>query len=206
MAVEVMVPRLGWSMESGVFGEWLKQDGDAVAVGEPVFTIEGEKAIEEVESEDAGVLHIRPGVAGPGVELTVGTVIGWLLGEGEAVPEAPPDPVAKAVGETPSGPRSRKRRRPVRHPPPPWSRPPRRSRLPAASGRTAGSPPAPGPDESRESSASIGGWPPDPARGVVSASATSARWRHAGARTASRRQPRRRCPTWARGDRSRWCR
>ena len=100
MAVEVMVPRLGWSMESGVFGEWLKQDGDAVAVGEPVFTIEGEKATEEVESEDAGVLHIRPGVAEPGVELTVGTVIGWLLAEGEVVPEAPPDPAAKAGAES----------------------------------------------------------------------------------------------------------
>ena len=100
MAVEVMVPRLGWSMESGVFGEWLKQDGDAVAVGEPVFSIEGEKATEEVESEDGGVLHIRPGVAEPGVELTVGTVIGWLLAEGEAVPEAPPDPAAKAGAES----------------------------------------------------------------------------------------------------------
>ena len=99
MAFEVMVPRLGWSMESGVFGQWLKQDGEAVAVGEPVFSIEGEKAIEEVESEDGGVLHIRPGVAEPGVELTVGTVIGWLLVEGEPVPEAPPDPAAKAVAE-----------------------------------------------------------------------------------------------------------
>ena len=98
MAVEVMVPRLGWSMESGVFGEWLKQDGDAVAVGEPVFTIEGEKATEEVESLDAGVLHTRPGVAEPGVELTVGTVIGWLLAEGEEVPEAPPDPAAETAG------------------------------------------------------------------------------------------------------------
>ena len=96
MAFEVLVPRLGWSMESGVFGEWLKQDGDAVAAGEPVFTIEGEKATEEVESLDAGLLHIRPGVAETGVELTVGTVIGWLLAEGEEVPEAPPDPGAKA--------------------------------------------------------------------------------------------------------------
>ena len=99
MAFEVMVPRLGWSMESGVFGEWLKQDGDAVTAGDAIFTIEGEKAIEEVESDDAGVLHIRPGVAEPGVELTVGTVIGWLLGEGEAAPEAPPDAAAKAVAE-----------------------------------------------------------------------------------------------------------
>ncbi len=100
MAVEVMVPRLGWSMESGVFGEWLKQDGEAVAVGEPVFTFEGEKATEEVESLDAGVLSIRPGVAEPGVDLTVGTVIGWLLAEGEEVPEAPPDPGAKALAKT----------------------------------------------------------------------------------------------------------
>ena len=103
MAVEVMVPRLGWSMESGAFGQWLKQDGDAVAVGEPVFTIEGEKATEEVESLDAGVLHIRPGVAEPGVELTVGTVIGWLLAEGEEVPEAPPDPAAETAGAETAG-------------------------------------------------------------------------------------------------------
>ena len=200
MAFEVMVPRLGWSMESGVFGEWLKQDGDAVAVGDPVFTIEGEKATEEVESEDAGVLHIRPGVAEPGVELTVGTVIGWLLAEGEPVPEAPPDPAAKAVAE-----RAPKPEEAASGPTPAAAVVPR-SRLPAASGRTAGSPPAPGPDESRESSASTGGWPPDPARGAVSASATSARWRQAVARTALRRQPRHRCPTSARGDRSRWCR
>ena len=98
MAVEVMVPRLGWSMESGAFGQWLKQHGEAVAVGDPVFTIEGEKATEEVESLDAGLLHIRPGVAEPGVELTVGTVIGWLLAEGEEVPEAPPDPGAETAG------------------------------------------------------------------------------------------------------------
>jgi len=107
MAVEVMVPRLGWSMESGAFGQWLKQDGDAVAVGELVFTIEGEKATEEVESLDAGVLHIRPGVAEPGVELTVGTVIGWLLGEGEEVPEAPPDPAAETAGAETAGAKAR---------------------------------------------------------------------------------------------------
>ena len=103
MAVEVMVPRLGWSMESGAFGQWLKQDGDAVAVGEAVFTIEGEKATEEVESLDAGVLHIRPGVAETGAELAVGTVIGWLLAEGEAVPAAPPDPVIDTASKPEPG-------------------------------------------------------------------------------------------------------
>ena len=105
MAVEVMVPRLGWSMESGVFGQWLKQDGEAVAAGDPIFSIEGEKATEEVESEDEGILRIRPGVAEPGAELTVGTVIGWLLGEGEPVPEVAAAPAARpaaAAGAVPS--------------------------------------------------------------------------------------------------------
>ena len=109
MAVEVMVPRLGWSMESGVFAQWLKRDGERVAAGDPIFSIEGEKATEEVESEDEGVLHIRRGVAEPGAELRVGTVIGWLLAEGEPVPEARDAPlpaeapaVSAAVAEVPA--------------------------------------------------------------------------------------------------------
>lgn len=101
MAVAVMVPRLGWSMDSGVFGEWLKQDGEPVTAGDPLFSIEGEKAMEEVESEDEGILRIRPGVAAAGVELTVGTVIGWLLADGEAVPEAPEPPDAGTAAVTP---------------------------------------------------------------------------------------------------------
>ena len=108
MAVEVMVPRLGWSMDSGVFGQWLKQDGESVTAGDPLFSIEGEKAMEEVESEDEGVLRIRPGVASAGVEITVGTVIGWLLADGEAVPEADAAPAAAkpdtAPGVAPPGP------------------------------------------------------------------------------------------------------
>lgn len=109
MAVAVTVPRLGWSMDSGVFGEWLKQDGEAVAAGDPLFSIEGEKAMEEVESEDEGILRIRPGVAAAGAELTVGTVIGWLLADGEAAPD-PSEPVTPdtapgaAPPRTPRGP------------------------------------------------------------------------------------------------------
>lgn len=95
MAVAVTVPRLGWSMDSGVFGEWLKRDGEPVAAGDPLFSIEGEKAMEEVESEDEGILRIRPGVAAAGAELTVGTVIGWLLADGEAAPD-PSAPVETA--------------------------------------------------------------------------------------------------------------
>lgn len=106
MAVAVTVPRLGWSMDSGVFGEWLKQDGEPVAAGDPLFSIEGEKAMEEVESEDAGILRIRPGVAAAGAELTVGTVIGWLLADGEAAPDLSEPPDAEPAASAPDTPPS----------------------------------------------------------------------------------------------------
>ena len=48
MAYEVTMPRLGWTMEEGVFGEWLKQDGDEVKAGDLLFTVEGDKATQEV--------------------------------------------------------------------------------------------------------------------------------------------------------------
>ena len=42
MAAEVTIPRLGWSMEEGVFAGWIKQPGDTVKPGEPLFMLEGE--------------------------------------------------------------------------------------------------------------------------------------------------------------------
>ena len=40
MAIEIVVPRLGWSMEEGVFGEWLKQPGEEVVPGDMLFVLE----------------------------------------------------------------------------------------------------------------------------------------------------------------------
>src|SRR5205085_2372452 len=56
--IPITVPRLGWNMEHGTFVEWLKADGDAVRKGDIVFRLEGEKAVEEIESFDAGTLSI----------------------------------------------------------------------------------------------------------------------------------------------------
>ena len=60
MAVEIRIPRLGWSMEEGTFAGWLKQPGDAVRPNEPLFTLEGEKATQEIESIGEGLLHLAP--------------------------------------------------------------------------------------------------------------------------------------------------
>ena len=50
MAVEVVMPRLGWTMETGTIAEWLKKDGDAVQAGDIIFTVESDKAVQEVEA------------------------------------------------------------------------------------------------------------------------------------------------------------
>ena len=64
---EIRLPRLGWSMEEGTFVGWLKRPGDEVAIGQPLFELEGEKALQEIESVDAGVLYIPGDAPQPGL-------------------------------------------------------------------------------------------------------------------------------------------
>src|SRR5438067_1580794 len=47
-------------MEEGAFVEWLKHDGDRVRPGDPLFMLESDKATENVEALDAGILRIGP--------------------------------------------------------------------------------------------------------------------------------------------------
>ena len=56
MASEVKLPRLGQGMESGTVTKWLKNEGDAVEKGEPLFEVDTDKVTQEVESDFAGVL------------------------------------------------------------------------------------------------------------------------------------------------------
>ena len=86
MAIEVKIPRLGWSMEEGVFGEWIKKDGDTVEPGDVLYTMESEKALQEVESIDGGILRILEDGPGEGDTVLVGALLGWLLQPGEEVP------------------------------------------------------------------------------------------------------------------------
>ena len=66
MAYSIVMPRLGWTMEEGVFGAWLKADGERVSPGDLLFTVEGDKAIQEVETFESGILRIPPGRAAAG--------------------------------------------------------------------------------------------------------------------------------------------
>lgn len=86
MAFEITIPRLGWSMEEGTFAGWQKKDGDVVRPGEVLFELEGEKALQEVEALDGGILRLLPNGPTPGTVLKVGAVVGYLVAEGEALP------------------------------------------------------------------------------------------------------------------------
>lgn len=99
MPHEIRVPRLGWSMEEGKFVGWLAQPGAEVNVGDPLFELESDKALEPVDAIDAGRLHIPPDAPPPGSAVQVGTLLGYLLAAGEPPPIGP----AGAAALIPSG-------------------------------------------------------------------------------------------------------
>ena len=97
MAIEIVVPRLGWSMDEGTFVEWLKADGQQVNAGDMLFVLEGEKAAQEVESFDSGILHIPAEAPQAGETVLVSQVLGFLLEADEEPPVyIPAAPVPKS--------------------------------------------------------------------------------------------------------------
>ena len=86
MAIEVVVPRLGWSMDEGTFGEWLIRDGEFVKAGQALFVLEGEKSAQDIESFDQGILRIPSDAPRPGDIVKVGQVLAFLVEDGEAAP------------------------------------------------------------------------------------------------------------------------
>ena len=98
MPITITVPRLGWSMDEGVFVGWLKPDGAVVKSGEPLFTLEGDKAAQEVEATDSGILRIPPDAPKAGDTVSVGAVLGYLVVENESSPAAENSPKAASAG------------------------------------------------------------------------------------------------------------
>ena len=85
MATEVKLPRLGQGMESGTVVRWLKQEGERVEKGEPLYELDTEKVTQEVEAEASGVLlkiAVQEG------EVPVGRTVAVIGEEGEEVPAA----------------------------------------------------------------------------------------------------------------------
>lgn len=92
-------------MDEGKFAGWSRKDGDQIKAGEPLFTLESEKALQEVESLDNGILRIPPDSPKAGDTVKVGQVLGYLGAAGESLPSpiagsaAPPAAPAAAPKE-----------------------------------------------------------------------------------------------------------
>ena len=107
MASQVVMPRMGLTMDEGTLVGWRKTEGQKVIAGEPLFEIETDKSTVEIEAAESGVLGkiLFP----VGATVPVGTVIAILLKEGETLSEdgtpaseqITADPVAAHTGSEP---------------------------------------------------------------------------------------------------------
>ena len=103
MATPIIMPKFGQMTEESAIVEWLKKEGDTVAKGDILFTVETDKSVMEVEAFEAGTL-LRIAVK-PGVNVPVQSTVGFLGQPGEAIPEITaqaPAPAAKAPAPTPT--------------------------------------------------------------------------------------------------------
>lgn len=105
--VEVILPKFG-RMQQATVSEWFKKVGDPVRKGDALFALETDKASQDVEAEESGILKEISVPAGETVD--VGTVIGLISSggtpgrepaaaapqQGEGYPQtAPPQPKAR---------------------------------------------------------------------------------------------------------------
>jgi pyruvate dehydrogenase E2 component (dihydrolipoamide acetyltransferase) len=76
MAEKVRMPKLSASMQEGTIVEWLKNEGDRVTKGEPLYQVETDKAVGEVESPVSGVLISI--MKEKGAKVPVNTIIAFI--------------------------------------------------------------------------------------------------------------------------------
>jgi 2-oxoglutarate dehydrogenase E2 component (dihydrolipoamide succinyltransferase) len=82
MSLEVKIPSVGESITSGLLSVWHKNDGDTVAAGDVLLTLETDKVSSEIQAEGPGVLRIK---VPAGTDVKIGEVVATIE-EGGAAP------------------------------------------------------------------------------------------------------------------------
>jgi len=98
---EVIMPKLGLTMESGKIEKWHKKEGDKVGEGDVLFEVMTDKVSLEVESYNSGIL--RKILKGEGEEVPVTEVIAYIGEKDEKIPDAPSQAPAGETGTDTSG-------------------------------------------------------------------------------------------------------
>jgi pyruvate/2-oxoglutarate dehydrogenase complex dihydrolipoamide acyltransferase (E2) component len=72
VATQVLLPKIGFSMNEATLAEWMVADGAAVSEGQALYAIESDKSTQEIESPASGTLRI---IAEAGAVYEVGAVL-----------------------------------------------------------------------------------------------------------------------------------
>jgi pyruvate/2-oxoglutarate dehydrogenase complex dihydrolipoamide acyltransferase (E2) component len=75
MPTEILLPKIGFSMTEGVLAEWLVEEGARVQEGAPLYSLESDKSVTEIEAPVSGILRILRPI---GQTYPVGTVLGII--------------------------------------------------------------------------------------------------------------------------------
>ncbi|CAM5691764.1 Dihydrolipoamide acetyltransferase component of pyruvate dehydrogenase complex OS=Streptomyces griseorubiginosus OX=67304 GN=AQJ54_19560 PE=3 SV=1 [Streptomyces griseorubiginosus] len=97
VAVEVLLPKIGLTMQEGTIDEWLVPTGAVVTEGEALLRLATDKVDVDVEAEAGGLFHP---VVPAGTTVPAGALIGWLLAEGERPPEGAGEPAGAVTSTT----------------------------------------------------------------------------------------------------------
>lgn len=89
MAEGIFMPKLSSTMQEGTLLQWLKEEGDSVEVGEPLFEIMTDKINIEVEAYEEGVLLKKYYEIDE--VIPINTIIGYIGEPDESVPDSPPE-------------------------------------------------------------------------------------------------------------------
>jgi len=101
MISEVIMPKLGQTMEEGAIVEWLKNEGDPVKRGEVLFTVESDKAILEVEATARGFLRKILVPAGQPVPVLTAVALITRQADEDISSYGAPAPTAEATAAPP---------------------------------------------------------------------------------------------------------
>ena len=104
MVTEVIMPKMGQTMEKGKIVKWLRKEGEKVEKGEPLLEIETDKTTIEVEARGSGIL--RKIVTQEGEEAPIATTIAYIAEEEEPLLEEiskPRTPAPETIKEAEPG-------------------------------------------------------------------------------------------------------
>ncbi len=75
MGIEIRIPKIGMSATEMTLNEWMFADGDQVATGDVIYTVETDKTTSEIEAQASGTLRV---LGTEGEVYPVGTLVGMI--------------------------------------------------------------------------------------------------------------------------------